>query len=230
MNTQISIIIVAGGTGKRLGANVPKAFVRLGDKYLFEYSLEVFLNHPLVEEIIMVVPEETIDKTDSVINYNEINIQVWVVSGGAERWESVRNGVQATEKSSEWVLVHDAARPFVTHKVIDLLLKKRADFKCAITATPVDDTIRRFDNEVCTETVDRTSLLRVGTPQLFHRQSLLDAFAYAESMAPPPTDEAMLMEKCGIPVGFSWGDPKNFKITTQHDLELAEAILSYRER
>ncbi len=230
VNKKTSAVIVAGGMGKRLGADVPKAFVRLGDKFLFEYSLEIFLSYPKVFEIILVVPEAAIEQAEDIINSRNPDKTVVIVNGGGERWESVRNGVLSVAESSQWVLIHDAARPFVTPEIIDSLLKKRVDFKCAITATPVDDTIRRFEKEVCTETVDRSSLLRVGTPQLFQRQSLCDAFTHAGSMTPPPTDEAMLMEKCGITVGFVWGDPKNFKITTQHDLEVAKAMLSYRKR
>ncbi|MCP4712984.1 MAG: 2-C-methyl-D-erythritol 4-phosphate cytidylyltransferase, partial [Planctomycetes bacterium] len=153
---------------------------------------------------------------------------VFIVNGGKERRGTVKNGILSTDESSEWEMIHDAARAFVTNEVIDELLAKRSSFKCAITATPVDDTIRRFENDTCIETIDRSSLLRVGTPQLFHRQSLVEAFSHAESMSPPPTDEAMLMEKCGITVGIAWGDPHNFKITTPRDLETAEAILSNR--
>ncbi len=227
-NSQISSIIVAGGVGKRLGSDVPKAFVRLGDKYLFEHSLEVFLHHSPTVEIIIVVPDEAVEKTEELINNRNPEKTVVIVNGGKERWESVKNGVLSTDESSEWVMVHDAARPFVTNEVIDTLLAKRTSCKCAITATPVDDTIRRFENDTCIETIDRSSLLRVGTPQLFHRKSLIEAFTHAESMSPPPTDEAMLMEKCGITVGIAWGAPHNFKITTPRDLETAEAILSNR--
>ena len=127
-------------------------------------------------------------------------------------------------------MTNDAARPFVTKEVIDSLLEKRPLYKCAITATPVEDTIRRFENDRCIATIDRSILIRVGTPQLFHRESLLEAFVHGESMTPPPTDEAMLMEKSGIETGFAWGDPINFKITTQGDLELAEAILLQQEK
>jgi 2-C-methyl-D-erythritol 4-phosphate cytidylyltransferase len=150
-----------------------------------------------------------------------------IVEGGAERWQSVANGVSACQ--APWVMVHDAARPFVSAAVIDGLLSKRDDFSCVITATPEVDTIRRFEQDRCSGTVDRSTLIRVGTPQLFHRATLLDAFTKAEKLAPPPTDEAMLFEACGHHVGFAWGDPLNFKVTTPADLEIAEALCARRQ-
>lgn len=218
-------VIAAGGMGKRLGREEPKALIQLAGKPLFVYSLEVFDQHPSVSEIVLVVPEDSVDKTKDIINNLNTSKSINVVKGGVERWQSVQNGVLATDESLEWIMTHDAARPFVTKEVIDSLLKKRSLYKCAITATPVEDTIRRFENDRCIATIDRSILIRVGTPQLFHRESLLEAFVHAESMAPPPTDEAMLMEKNGIETGFAWGNPMNFKITTQSDLDLAEAIL-----
>jgi len=223
-------VIAAGGMGKRLGREMPKALIPLDKKPLFVYSLEVFVKHPAVSEIAVVVPEDSVDTTREIIDTLNVSKNITVVKGGAERWQSVQNGVFATDESSEWILTHDAARPFVTTEVIDSLLEKRSLYKCAITATPVEDTIRRFENDRCIATIDRSLLIRVGTPQLFHRKSLLEAFVHADSRAPPPTDEAMLMEKNGIEVGFAWGDPMNFKITTQSDLDLAEALLIQRSR
>ena len=225
-----AVVIAAGGMGKRLGKKEPKALIQLAGKPLFVYSLEIFDQHPAVSGIVVVVPENSIDKTKEITDTLNTSKNITVVTGGAERWQSVQNGVLATDESLEWIMTHDAARPFVTKEVIDSLLEKRPLYKCAITATPVEDTIRRFENDRCIATIDRSILIRVGTPQLFHRESLLEAFVHGESMTPPPTDEAMLMEKSGIETGFAWGDPINFKITTQGDLELAEAILLQQEK
>ena len=229
-NNKISTIIAAGGMGNRLGGDTPKAFIQLGGKPLFLHSLEVFDRHPAVSEIILVVPDDSVDKAKNIIDTLTTSKNVTVTPGGVERWQSVKNGVEATDSSTEWIMTHDAARPFVTKEVIDSLLEKRSTYKCAITATPVEDTIRRFENDRCIATIDRSLLIRVGTPQLFHRQSLLDAFVHAETITPPPTDEAMLMEISGIDVGFAWGDPLNFKITTQSDLDMAEATLLQRNK
>ena len=229
-NNSIAAVIAAGGMGKRLGREEPKALIELAGKPLFVYSLEIFDQHPAVSEIVVVVPEDSVDKTKDITNTLNTTKNITVVKGGVERWQSVQNGVQATDGSIQWIMTHDAARPFVTKEVIDSLLEKSSTYKCAITATPVEDTIRRFENDRCIATIDRSLLIRVGTPQLFLRESLLEAFVHAESMTPPPTDEAMLMEKNGIEIGFAWGDPMNFKITTRGDLDLAEAIILQRDK
>ncbi len=224
-NDKTSAIIVAGGIGKRLGASIPKAFVSLANRPLFIYSLEIFDKHPSVSEIVLVMPDKFKKKGNEIVQTLELTKPLKIVAGGKERWESVKNGVLASESFLKWVLIHDAARPFVTAKIIDTLLEKRLTFHCAITATPVVDTIRKFDNDNCLGTVDRSSLLRVGTPQLFNRDKLIEAFKKVQTMTPPPTDEAMLMEQCGIKVGYAWGEDTNFKITTESDLRLAEGLL-----
>jgi 2-C-methyl-D-erythritol 4-phosphate cytidylyltransferase len=226
---KVSAVIVAGGMGKRLGVSIPKAFYPLGNKPLFQHSLEIFDHHPLVQDIVLVIPS-SLDK-NNILNNEKITVSkpLSIVKGGAERWQSVKNGVTASDNSLNWVLIHDAARPFVTKQIIDSLIEKHTDFDCVITGTPVTDTIRKFRDDICTDTIDRATLIRVGTPQLFLRHSLLKALSYADNMDGPPTDEAVLMEKCGIKIGFSWGDPRNFKITSPHDLEIAEGIIANKK-
>ncbi len=220
MHNLFDVIIVAAGSGTRLGLSTPKAFVPLAGKPMLLYSFDKFTKHPGTGNIILVVPEKLVAE----VGREFVGDNVSVVPGGAERWESVRNGVAAA--TAEWVLVHDAARPFVTNAVIDTLLEKRDHFECAFTATPVVDTLRRYSGETAGETVDRSDLLRVGTPQLFKRSRLNEGLALAATMQPPPTDDAMLMQQMGITVGFAWGDPTNFKITTREDLTMAEALIA----
>ncbi len=224
MSLSVDAVIVAAGSGSRLRASVPKAFVTLGDEALFMHSVRVFERHPAVGEIVLVVPESAMETADSLLTDAKLGLDhpIQIIAGGKQRWQSVRNGVGLSR--AEWLLVHDAARPFVNQAVIDSLLEKRHDYRCAITATPVTDTIRTYSGDRCIETIDRNRLLRVGTPQLFQRESLIGVLNQAQTMAHPPTDEAMLMEAAGIPVGFAWGDPHNFKITTKEDLELANAL------
>jgi 2-C-methyl-D-erythritol 4-phosphate cytidylyltransferase len=224
----VTAIIVAGGAGSRLGASVPKAFVLLNGKPLFLYAVSVFDRHPAVTHIVLVVPVSAIEEADASIQIENCSTPITVVAGGTQRWQSVRNGIAAVGSDCDWVMVHDAARPFVTKTVIDDVLDKRSLYPCVITATPVEDTIRRFSSDHCEKTIDRSKLLRVGTPQLFLKRILYDAFTRAESLATPPTDEAMLMQELGFPVGFVWGDPGNFKITTPHDLSVAEALLTLK--
>jgi 2-C-methyl-D-erythritol 4-phosphate cytidylyltransferase len=219
-------IIAAAGEGRRLGMPVPKAFVKLGGTPLFLHSLRVFDSHPLIDSIVVATADACMAQTIEHITAYQPAKPVNVVPGGEHRWQSVHSGVLST--SAEWVLVHDAARPFVSAGALDALLEKRTEFLCAIVVTPVVDTIRTFDRDRSTGTIDRGTLARVGTPQMFHRQTLLDAFSATNVTTMPLTDEAQLIEARNIPVGLAWGDPLNFKITTPHDLELAEALLAAR--
>ena len=202
------VVIVAGGAGTRLVAPVPKAFVNLHGKPLFLYSIEAFDTHTATGSIILVVPRKMIELTQTLLAGRTSAKEIHIAEGGKERWNSVQNGVSAC--TADWIMVHDAARPFVTHAVI--------------TATPETDTVRTFEKDRCLTTMDRTKLVRVGTPQLFRAETLKESFLAARSLDAPPTDEAMLMEKMGIPIGIAWGDPLNFKITTQADLTIAEAL------
>jgi 2-C-methyl-D-erythritol 4-phosphate cytidylyltransferase len=230
MKPFVDAVIVAAGSGSRLGSAMPKAFVSLGGEAMFVHSVRVFEQHPAVRSIILAAPESEVHAADAILSKASLGIErpIQIVAGGDERWQSVRNGVGLT--AQEWVLVHDAARPFVSAAVIDALLSKRETYRCAITATPVVDTIRAYAGDQCIETIDRSRLVRVGTPQLFQRASLLGALNQVQAADHPPTDEALLMEEAGIPVGFAWGDSRNFKITTPEDLELAEALYASRGR
>jgi 2-C-methyl-D-erythritol 4-phosphate cytidylyltransferase len=224
--TTIDAIIVGAGSGARLGYATPKAFVDLCGKQILHYSLTTFVSHPSIRQTILVVSGDMVDDARMIINkYDDFKDRVMITTGGDERWKSVQNGVLSS--NSEWVLIHDAARPFVTHKVIDSVLDMRERFDCVITATPEVDTIRMIkDDERCGVTVDRSKLLRVGTPQLFRRELLISSFNQIKNMVSPPTDEAALFESLGIEIGYSLGDPLNFKITTKTDLEIATSIIA----
>lgn len=219
-------IVVAGGAGKRLASAVPKAFVNLSGKPMVRYSLEQFDAHASIDAMIVVVPLGMADVAEKIVRGMHLKKKVRVVNGGKERWQSVKNGMMAS--SAEWVLIHDAARPFVTHAVIDAVLEQAPKYTAVITATQEVDTVRRFSGDQALETIDRNTFIRVGTPQLFLRSALIKSFSTAETMKIPPTDEAVLMEHLGIPVGIAWGDPLNFKITTKSDLKLAEALCAVR--
>jgi 2-C-methyl-D-erythritol 4-phosphate cytidylyltransferase len=218
MITTIDTIIVAAGSGSRLGFSMPKAFVPLAGKPLLSWSLDTFLNHPSICKVILVVPQSMLDETVSKFG----SARVRCVVGGAERWESVRNGVSTSD--ADYVLIHDAARPFVTVEVIDSILDKSSYSDCVFTATPVVDTIRKFTGDTAGDTINREELVRVGTPQFFKRSSLNTAFLSIKPGDALPTDEVMLMQKNGHTATIAWGDPNNFKITTIEDLRLAEAL------
>jgi len=222
----LSVVIVAGGAGTRLGSPVPKAFVPLAGKPLFMHSLLQFSKHEAIGSIILVATPSMIEETRKLCESEDLSSRVTVVPSGKERWESVRNGVKAVQ--SEWVLVHDAARPFVTRVVIDAVLAQQDRYDCVITVTPEVDTIRAYTDGRLMQAIDRSRLVRVGTPQLFRVPKLIEAFAIVPTLNTLPTDEAVLMQAHSIDVGIAWGDPLNFKVTTPGDLTLAEALCAYR--
>lgn len=228
MQKSIDAIIVAAGSGVRLGADVPKAFVTLGGKPMFVHSLVQFAAQGDIDRVILVVPASMQTEASRIINSLGVKKDIAVVAGGEHRWQSVENGVKAS--SATWVMIHDAARPFVNERVIDSVLAKMKKFDAIISATQEVDTVRRFSGDRALETIDRNGLVRVQTPQMFKREVLISSFTHAALLSSPPTDEAMLMEAGGVTVGIAWGDPLNFKITTKEDLALAETLCGKHKR
>lgn len=218
--SSFDVIIVAAGSGTRLGLSVPKAFVPLMGKPILYYSLQTFLSHQAVNSVILVVPDSMYESA----NRDYAGKRVKVTIGGEHRWQSVSRGIDLSD--AEWVMIHDAARPFVSNMVIDRLLAMKASYDCVITVTPEVDTIRMYSGDQAGETVDRDKLVRVGTPQMFRKDTLCQGLIRAKSLPAPPTDEAILMQQMGVKVGLAWGDPRNFKITTPSDLEIAEALIA----
>jgi len=191
---------------------------------MLTYSIDIFLSHELINSVILVVPQSMYQFACETY----IDKRIHVVTGGDQRWQSVSNGVNCSD--AEWVMIHDAARPFVTNSVIDSIIQKLPAFECVITVTPEVDTIRMFEGEKAGATINRETLVRVGTPQLFRRNVLCKGLSNAAHLPVIPTDEAVLMQNMGITVGIAWGDPKNFKITTPSDLEIAEALIARNKK
>lgn len=221
-----AVVIVAGGMGTRLGKNMPKAYVPLGGQELFTHSLQTFDTMGIFSEAVIVVPGGYEEETLLICERLGISLPVKTVPGGAERWQSVANGANAAD--AELLFIHDAARPFVTTEVVENLISQRGDAEGIITANPVVDTVRKFQGDTCGETVDRSTLIAVGTPQVFLKSSLLYCYDHIKELDAIPTDEAMLLEKFDKPVKFAYGTPLNFKVTTPSDFTIAEALLKAR--
>jgi 2-C-methyl-D-erythritol 4-phosphate cytidylyltransferase len=218
----VSVVIVAGGMGKRLEMEIPKAFIPIGDKELFLYCAEVF-DAMNFAEIIIVVPEIAVERTKKLTQ--NFKTEIIVTQGGKERHNSVENGVK--KASGEIVIIHDAARPFISVNLVAELLQnyENNDFCGVISANPVVDTIRRFEGNLCAQTINRDELIAVGTPQIFDKKALLECFEKIGELDKIPTDEAMLAQNFGHKVGWVKGSRTNFKITTPQDLVLARAIV-----
>ncbi|MDR1695546.1 MAG: 2-C-methyl-D-erythritol 4-phosphate cytidylyltransferase [Endomicrobium sp.] len=216
-------IIVAGGSGKRFGSQIPKQFLNLKGKPVFLHSVEAFASLKVFKQIIIVVPEKFVPMTKSVIAGNAVTRQSEAVSGGKERFDSVKNGLALVQKDTDYIAVHDAARPLINKKDILAVLKKAVENRAAIAAEKTKDTIKTVKNGFVTQTLDRSVLWNVQTPQIFEANLLFKA--YGKKIAANTTDDSMLIEKSGIKVAVVETKFPNFKITAKQDLESAKQLL-----
>ncbi|SFJ37209.1 2-C-methyl-D-erythritol 4-phosphate cytidylyltransferase [Thermoflavimicrobium dichotomicum] len=222
-------MIPAAGLGKRMGSKKSKQFLMLEKKPILIHTLLVFETHPAIDEMIVVAQEKEIEETRKLIQEYGIKKVIKVVTGGKERQDSVYEGLKYIQ--SEWVLVHDAVRPFVTHEAIDRLLASAKMHGAAILAVPVKDTIKQVDSAGIVEmTPERERLWAVQTPQAFRRELLWEAYSQAQEQGILATDDSMLVEELGIDVRVVQGEYLNIKLTTPEDLILAEAICKARRQ
>src|SRR5579885_515369 len=219
-----SAIIVAAGSGSRLGRGEPKAFVPLAGKALLSYSLATIAHISAVNEVVIAVPAgmEAAARRES----SNLAVPVKITAGGAERQDSVRMALAITSALSEMVVVHDAARPLATLELFEACLAAAERAGGAIAATPVADTLKRVgDDRAIVATVPRAGLWQAQTPQAFLRTLLLAAHDRAQREGIRATDDADLVERAGGKVEVVECATPNFKITTASDLALAEALL-----
>ena len=218
----VSAIIAAAGAGRRLGAAKPKQLLDLGGGSMLHHSLSAFLTHPRVSEVILVKPAGPLalavpDLADAR--------KLRAVDGGERRQDSVANGFDAVDPKSDVILIHDAARPFVTAELISRTIDAASQHGAAIAALQSRDTVKRVEAGVITETIARETIYLAQTPQGFRRDVLARAVALGRAGA-EATDEAALAERAGAHVHVVDGDPGNVKITTTEDLEAARRRLS----
>jgi len=223
----VGVVIAAGGRGERAGPGTPKQFRPIAGVPMLLRSLRPFGAHPRVAQIVVALPAPFAEDPPSWLA-EVAGAGLTLVAGGDTRAASVRNGLAGLAEGCRIVLVHDAARPFVSPETIDAVVARAAEGVAAVPAVPVSDTIKRVgDGHVVTETVDRASLWRAQTPQGFPRRMLEEAFdSVAEQARPDYTDEAALAEACGFPVRVVPDRASNLKITTPADFLLAEALLA----
>ncbi|MHA3682945.1 2-C-methyl-D-erythritol 4-phosphate cytidylyltransferase [Leucobacter sp. HY1910] len=227
----LGVVLVAAGRGERLGAEVPKAFFELHGRALLEFSTAVITSLPHPGQLVIVAPEshaaDALDIIDAVLPEGSL-WEVSVVPGGRERHESVRFGLAALGESVDTVLVHDAARPFASAALFERVIAEvHKSGAGVIPALPVVDTIKRIDSSgVVHETVDRSALVAVQTPQGFPRDVLESAHATAQLHGDLPTDDAELVQRDGGIVRTVPGEMQAHKLTSPADLPVLEHFLS----
>lgn len=222
MNYQV--VIPAAGQGKRMNAGKNKQFIELEQVPIIIHTLNVFQEHSKCTGIILVINDQEREEFQNLLKKYSVTKVRAIVSGGSERQYSVNNGLQAVEEG-ELVLVHDGARPFISHKRIEDLVEKAYETGAAVLAVPVKDTIKKVEEGIVVETVERSALWSIQTPQAFHLSLILDAHHQASKENYLGTDEASLIERAGKQVSIVLGEYTNIKLTTPDDLLIAKAIL-----
>jgi len=219
------VILAAAGQSSRFqDANYKKPFAPLAGRAVWLHSAEKFLERSDVKQVVIVVAPEDREAFVEKFGANLAFMGVTLAEGGAERADSVRNGLAKLSPDIDMVAIHDAARPCIASAWIDRVFETGARTGAAILATPVVGTLKRVGpDSLITETVDRTGLWEAQTPQVFSRDILTKAFATRTNGQ--PTDEAQLVESIGQKVTVVPGSPINLKITSREDLRLAEQAL-----
>lgn len=221
---KFAVVLPAGGLGKRMGGSVPKQLMLLGGKPVYQYSLETFLAMEEIAEVVMAVPSDWkshFEEDLKVLQNKNLN-KLKIVEGGAERWQSVKNGVSALASAAEYVLVHDVARPFISESVIRELCKTLVEKGACLVAKPAVDTVKIAEDGLVKTTVDRRTVWLAQTPQAARIDLLKELYGRIEKepLQFTPTDEASILEHFQVPVYIVKGESRNDKLTTPEDFEI----------
>lgn len=223
-----SVVVVAAGTASRM-QGIDKILAPLGDMPILARTLKVFQNSEAVSEVIVVTREDLLVDISRMCKEFFLDKVAKVVVGGAERMLSVRAGLRQVRPDAELIAIHDGARPFLTQAVLEQVLEQAARSGAAAPAIPLNDTIKRAANGIVEETVDRSVLWSVQTPQVFQADLIRAAVEQAVEQGVQVTDDCSIVEQLGMKVVLTPGDRENIKVTTPFDLILGQAILDLRQ-
>ena len=223
----VTAIIVAAGGGTRLGRQTPKQYLDLCGKPLLCHALSTFDETDCVDRLVLVTPkEEKLSVIRPIIVKHPVKKPLALALGGDHRQGSVYNGLCACAPETEIVLIHDAARPFITCDEIRLCVQAARNHGAAVLAHPASDTVKRADSRgLAVETLNREVLWQVQTPQAFSFKLVMDAHKKAAREGFIGTDDAALVERAGHPVFLQRGSRWNIKITEPEDLVIARSIM-----
>lgn len=229
MKRDVGVIIVAGGQGTRAGGDELKQFRWVAGKPMLLHSLQLFQQREDVGMVVVVLPHEHVGDPPPWLFQSDTE-RLLLSVGGRERSDSVRNGLEDLSDESEIVVVHDAARPFATSKMIEDVIAEARSGNGAAPGLPVTDTLKRVGGggEI-TDTIDRTGLVRIQTPQAFPRAMIERAHLEAFRDGISATDDAALCERLGMRVVVVPGSERAMKITSDADFVRAEALSILRE-
>jgi len=221
---KFAVILPAAGKSSRFGdARIKKPFIELSGRAIWLRAIEPFLNHDNVVQAIVVVSPDDLEWFREKFQANIAFMNIEVIAGGAERADSVNNGIQRLKPEVTHVAIHDAARPLIVKSWIDKIFATAIQSGAAVPASRIVSTVKRSQNGTVSETVSRENLWAAQTPQVFERKLLEKAIA--SHRGETVTDECQLIEATGHPVSIVECSPMNMKITTKEDLMMAKSLL-----
>ncbi len=229
-NAQVcSAVIVAAGSARRMGGE-DKVLAPLGELPVLLHTLYAFQDSPEITEIVVVTREDQLVEVGELCRQFNLDKVTKVVTGGAERIHSVQAGLREVRQDAGLIAIHDGARPLVPQKVIAKAVRQAAKTGAAAPAVPVTDTVKRAEGDLAVETVDRSALFAVQTPQVFDADLIRAATQKALEDGEVLTDDCAAVERMGMKVVLTPGSRENLKITTPIDMLFAQAILEARGR
>lgn len=220
-----TVIITAGGSGKRMGFNTKKQFLEIAGKPILFWTLECFLKHGSFSQVIISLPEADISELQKQLQISYPEDEIKLVAGGAERQDSVLNALQACNQNTDLVFIHDAVRPFVKQIDLDNLISKMETCDAAILAGKEKNTLKLVKQNLIEKTVPRENIYKAYTPQVFSYKQILEFHVQAKTVEHNFTDDASILEYFGKPVEIVECGDYNLKLTEPADLQYAEYIL-----
>ncbi len=219
-------VIAAAGEGARMGGAGRKQYLLLEGIPMLARSVSLFLEHPAVKEIVVVVPRGEVETVKELLKPFCSSDRIKYAEGGATRQESVGRGVTLVSSAVGLICIHDAARPLASTKLLDSLLTAAASRGAAVPVIPLNDTVKKVDDKgFILSTQPRENLRLVQTPQVFRRDIIIKAYENADVRDLAATDDAALVEQMGLSVFTVPGEFSNLKITSPRDLSLASVLL-----
>ena len=225
MNKHVTCIVAAGGSGKRMGASINKLFLEIDEIPIIAYTLSALEDCENVNEIIISAREEDIVFLSKLVEKFAISKVKTIVKGGATRGESVLCASKELSPDTDFVMVHDAARPLVTNEIIERTLKATVSFGAAACGVKPKCTLKSVDSDVIVDTIDREKTIEIQTPQIFSKELFLKMYDFDTETIKNATDDCVLAEKTGASIHITEGSYKNIKITTPEDIKMAEIFL-----
>ncbi len=231
-------IIIAGGSGNRMGQDIPKQFINVYDKPVLIYTLESFQRHPMIDAIEVVCIEGWEQVLQAYANQFNITKLQWITKGGESAQESIRNGVYNLEgkvADDDIIIIHDGIRPMIDDSVLTDVIEKAEEYGNAVTSMPYNEQIfvvAKDDETTTTQFIPRETLRRVSTPQAYRYQLLNTKYheAYAKNIGIHGSHYAnTMMVELGVRLHFAKGSDKNIKLTTKDDLELFKGYMTKEE-